>query len=418
MKLITFFIALIFCSGLSGQKPSDPWICSQLSAITWQQTYEGVLADYHPVTINLASDGKHIAGYLSHKGDTRTHRLMGDWSKKDLFQLQERDEYDRLTGYLRGSITGDQVHMEWISPDQSRMFTIVAYPANLIKVKNFRPVSEWIHVDAEIDIMISVQKMDFGIVSGLAYRNNKYSRFDGYCLDGMCSIWNTVLQNEEGAPIRIQMRQRDATNYRVVIDGKEYPATITSATPLSIRQYDNSMGFLDFVYPTFASRSYDAWLGKWIDNTWSNGITHLTSINQPGTSGRLVHRSSGWIEVFDENENYVSGMITYINPGTTRRESFIWLKKEDMFLSADDLLNTPQDKQKIAALTLERKGHEDDAEYMNWLRGAGYSYMLPSSNGIVMLTEFNMIYGDDIQQLPLEKSKEYIKRKYWKLFGW
>ncbi len=418
MRKLTLIISLFLSLEVIGQKPTDPWICSQLGPITWHQTYEGVLADYHPVSIVLASDNDQIAGYLSHKGDSRTHRLMGDWNKKDLFQLQERDEYDRLTGYLRGSITGDQVHMEWMSADQTRMFDIIAYPKNLIKIKNFKPVAEWIHVSAVEDIMFSVQKMDFGIVSGLANRNGKYSRFEGYCLDGSCSIWNTVLQNPGGAPIRVQMRQRDAQSYRVVIDNKEYPAAIVSSIPLAVRQYDNSMGFLDFVYPQFGSKTYAPWMGRWIEKVWTDGITHLTSINQPGTSGRLVHRSSGWIEIFDANDNYVSGMITYINPGSTRRESFIWLKKEDLFLSAADLLNSPEDFAKVAALTLKSSGHSEDEEYMNWLRGVGYKYLLPSRSGIVMLTEFNMIYGDDIHQLTLEQSKPFIKRKYWKSFGW
>jgi hypothetical protein len=99
---------------------------SQLGKISWEGTYEGVLADYHPVSIVLASDGKQVAGYLIHKGDNRSHRLYGDWNK-DQIQLQERDEYDRLTGYLKGTITNDQVNMEWMSADQSRIFSIIAF---------------------------------------------------------------------------------------------------------------------------------------------------------------------------------------------------------------------------------------------------------------------------------------------------
>lgn len=418
IRLLAYFILITALQHAQAQVPTDPWICSQLGAIVWHQTYEGVLADYHPVTITLASDNKVIAGYLTHKGDMRTHRLMGDWTKKDLFRLQERDEYDRLTGYLKGSITGDQVNMEWISPDQSRMFNIIAYPSNIIKIKNFKPVAEWITVDAEHDLTLSVQKMDFGSVSGIAKRKNGFTRFEGYCLDGSCSIWNTVIQNPEGAPFRIQMRQRDSKNYRVVIDGKEYPGVITSTIPLSLRKYDNSMGFLDFVYPSFESNAYEQWLSKWIDKVWDDGVQHLTSINTPGTSGRLVHRSSGWVEILGINENYVSGMITYINPGNTRRESFVWLKKEDVFLSSADLLNTPEDIKKASLLALKHVEDLDDEEYRNWLRSAGHQFLLPSSEGILMLTEFNMIYGDDIRQLSLVESKSLIKKKYWRFFDW
>src|SRR5687768_15755228 len=210
MRKLTILVSFLICGSMYGQAPNDAWITSQLGAIIWQQTFEGVLADYHPVTLMLASDKYHVAGYLIHKGDNRIHRLWGDWNKKDHVHLQERDEFDRLTGFLKGTITGDQVHLEWMSADQNRMFNIVAYPANLVKIRNFKPVAEWIEVDAEEDFVISVQKMDFGIVSGLAKRNGLYTRFEGYCLDGSCSIWNTVFQNPTGAPTRVQMRQRDA----------------------------------------------------------------------------------------------------------------------------------------------------------------------------------------------------------------
>ncbi len=418
IRLLTFFILFIVCQSLGAQIKNDPWILSQLTRVKWQQTYEGVLADYHPVMITLASDSNQIAGYLIHKGDQRVHRLLGDWTKKDLVQLQERDEYDRLTGYLKGSIKADQLLLEWMSADQSRLFDIVAYPTSIIKIKNFKPSAEWIKVDVNPELWISVQKMDFGIVSGIAKRNNEFSRFEGYCLDGTCSIWNTVLQNSTGAPIRVQMRQKDAGIYKVVLDGKEYSASIRNTIPLSIRHFDNSMGFLDFVYPDLKSKSFNAWLDQWIDKSWNDGVAHLTSINQPGTSGRLVHRSSGWMEVFDSGDNYVSGLITYINPGSTRRESFVWLKKEDLFLTGSDLLNTPDDQKKACDLTLLRTGKDHDEEYMNWLRGAGYSHLVPAKGGLVMLTEFNMIYGDDIHQLSVVDSKPFIKKKYWRYFGW
>jgi len=418
MRVLTFLLFICLYSGLRAQATVDPWIRSQLGRICWEQTYEGVLADYHPVLIILASDSVQVAGYFIQKGDKKSHRLLGDWNKKELFQLQERDEYDRLTGYLKGTITGDQVNMEWMSTDQSRMFNIIAFPKSLIKIKNFKPYAEWIQIESTPPISISVQKMDYGIVSGIAQRKGLYTRFEGYCLDGTCSIWNTVLQNPDGAPIRVQMRQKDMKSYKAVMDGKEYSAAITTSIPLRIRQFDNSMGFLDFIYPQLESKSFDQWLSQWIDKIWSDGVNYLTSINKSGTSDRLVHRSSGWIEIMDAGENYVSGMATYINPGSTRRESFVWLKKEDLFLSLSDLLNSESDLNKAGALALKLSGPQMDEEYQAWLQKAGYKYLIPSREGIVMLTEFNMIYGDDIRLLPLDQSKTMVKKKYWRNFGW
>lgn len=415
-----FIILLFICigTGIRSQATVDPWIRSQLGRITWQQQYEGVLADYHPVLIVLASDSVQMAGYLIHKGDKKSHRLLGDWGKKNQFQLQERDEYDRLTGYLKGTITKDQVSMEWISADQSRMFNIIAYPKSLIKIKNFKPHAESIQVNAQPALSISVQKMDYGIVSGLAMRNGDYFRFEGYCLDGNCSIWNTVLQNPDGAPIQVQMRQRDSLNYRVVIDGKEYPASVVANDPLTLRQFDNSKGFLDFVYPHLQSKAFDAWVSNWVDKSWTDGVTYLTSLNEGTSPDRLVHRSSGWIEILDETDNYVSGVATYINPGSTRREAFVWLRKEDLMVTPTAFLNTSEDFQTANGLALKMPCAGMDDAYKAWLANAGYKFVLPTRNGLVMLTEFDMTYGDDIRLLPLDKSKPLIKRKYWKYFGW
>jgi hypothetical protein len=292
------------------------------------------------------------------------------------------------------------------------------FPKTLIKIKNFKPYAEWIEVASTPPVDISVQKMDYGIVSGTAHRHGYYTRFEGYCLDGTCSIWNTVIQNQEGAPIRVQMRQKDGLSYKAVAEGKEYPATISTSFPLTVRLFDNSSGFLDFIYPELGSESYDQWVSHWVDKTWNDGVNFLTSINQSTTTDRLIHRSTGWIEILDAGDNYVSGMATYINPGGTRREGFVWMKKEDVFLTTQDLLNTESDLNKACALALSSSGQQGDTEYDAWLHKEGYKYLLPTHEGVVMLTDFNMIYGDDIHLLPMEQSKELIKKKYWKNFGW
>lgn len=414
-------LCLVFLFGLSllkAQVRDDAWISSHLNKIVWEKSYKGVLADYHPVTISLASDHNQICGYLIHQGDQRKHRLIGDWSRTDRFLLQEHDEYDRLTGYLTGSITNDQVQMEWMSADQSRLFSVKAFPESLIRIKNFKPVAETIQIMGATPIYLSVQKMDYGIVSGLTRMGRHLSRFEGYCLDGTCSIWNTVIQNPDGAPIRVQMRQRDATSYRATLNGTEYQGHIVSVTPLVVRQFDNSVGFLDFVYPKFTSTSFDSWLAQRLDQVWNEGTRYLNSINHPEQSGRLVHRSSGWIEILEEGESYVSGMFTFIHPGMTRREIFVWLRKEDAFLPQSELLNTTADLDKGAAQALASATSLTDEEYSGWLREAGYDYLLPTASGIVMSTEFNMVYGDDMRLLTPAEGKALIKKKYWRYFGW
>ena len=414
-----FLLPLLLCFHLvSGQEVADAWMKAQLGQITWQEAYKGVLADFHPITLVLASDQDQIAGYLIHAGDDRKHRLIGDWSKNGQFVLQERDDYDRLTGYMTGSLTSDQVQMKWMSADQSRLFDVKAFPERLIKIKNFKPSAEWIEIAGTPAMYISVQKMDYGIVSGMANLSGRYIRFDGTCLDGTCSMWNATIQTADGKILNLLMRQKDHTYYRATLDGVEYKAEIKYVTPLSVRQFDNSTGYLDFVYPQFDSKAYNAWLDERIDSLWNQGINHLNNFNASEYPIRLAYRTSGWIEIIDEGDSYVSGMITYITPDVVHREAFLWLKKEDAFVPEDELVNTPQDIQRGSTLALAATPGHDDESFQAWLHKVGYTILSPTVTGVAMATPFDMVYGDGLQLLSEDDSKTLIKRKYWKYFGW
>lgn len=127
---------------------------------------------------------------------------------------------------------------------------------------------------------------------------------------------------------------------------------------------------------------------------------------------------SGWIEIVDEGDSYVSGMITYTNPDVSHRESFLWLKKEDVFVPQQELMNTPQDLATASAAAISTDPFIEDEQYNMWLENVGYTLVIPTVSGVAMTTEFNMIYGDDLRLLSVEESKAIIKRKYWKYFGW
>ncbi|HJW30582.1 MAG TPA: hypothetical protein VJ508_15220 [Saprospiraceae bacterium] len=418
MKWLICIPCLFLTYALSAQGQVDAWMQSQLKQVSWKNSFKGVLADFHPVTIVLASDYDQVAGYIMHEGDQVKHHLIGDWNKSEHFQLQERDELDRLTGYLIGNVSKDELDMQWMSADKSRLFDVKAFPESLIRIKTFKPIAEWIEVASTPRLLVSIQKMDYGIITGIANRNGAYSRFEGYCLDGTCSLWNTVLQVPGGAPIQLQMRQKDPATYKASLNGIEYTAAVVETLPLTIRKFDNSMGFMDFVYPDFGSAAFNTWVSSWTAQLWNEGMSYLKANNANSNAGRLVQRSSGWIEILDDQAGYISGLITYINPGSTRRSSFVWLKKEDTVLPMEELLNLPADVKKASDLALKASRTNEDEGYATWLKTVGYNSVFPTAAGVVAATEFNMIYGDDLELLPVAASRDMIKRKYWKYFGY
>lgn len=412
------WLLLFVLPGLASAQADTAWYRTQLDRIVWQRTYQGVLAEYHPVRISLATDRHLMAGSLVHAGETEVHRLIGDWSDNHRFLLQERDVEDRLTGYLRGEITEDHVDMEWISADQSRAFRIRAVPAQLIRIGGFRPVSEWIEVTAQPALSISVQKMDYGIISGLVIRDGVVSRFDGQCQDGQCSIWNATVAGPDGSRRKLSMRQRSATTYRVGFDGEEWPGTITGTYPLKLESYCNRAGFLDLVYPDFPGKAYAAWLSRVNAGFWPAELERLKALELEDPDSRLAYRVSGWVEILEANEDVVSGILTLALPGRTRREPFLWLRREDEVLTGTDWLNQPSQLRDIALLAVQRVQPGGKDSFHDWVRDAGYTHSLPTRFGLLALTDFHRVFGDDMTALPADQARSFVRKKYWKYFNW
>ena len=417
MRYLTFLLILLMSGHAAGQSDTA-WIRGQLDRITWQKTYSGVLAEYHKVIIVLATDGHLVAGTLVHEGDSEVHRLIGDWNANKQMQLQERDINDRLTGYLRGDVSEDHLSMEWISADQKRAFRVNALPGDLIRIGGFKAVSEWIEVSTQPAMAISVQKMDFGMISGLLIRQGVVTRFEGRCQDGQCSIWNATLPGDDSRPTKLSMRQRSATAYTVGFNGGEYAGVITFTAPLKVNTFSNRAGFMDLVWPDLPGKTYAAWVEQLKTSFWPEEMKRLQAIEREDTGTRLAHRTSGWIEILEANEDMVSGLMTVTQPGSTRREAFVWLRREDELMTDEAWLNTPANGKDISLLALNNGHAETDASYMEWLRETGYAHTLPVRYGLLATTDFHIVYGDDLNALPASAVRPYVKKKYWRYFHW
>ncbi len=414
IKLISFLFLCLFFQSIHAQGGVDDWMTEQLGEVTWLKTYEGALADYHPVTIILASDQKEMAGYLIHKGDPQKHRLLGEWSDNRLFQLQERDDHGRLTGYLTGKIKDDQLDLKWISVNQDRLFEIHATTEKLVKINKQAPVAEWIVISSVPSMAISVQKIGNGRVAGFVINDQSFMRFEGACMDGSCSIWKASCRDASGKEVNLQMLQKSPLVYKATFGDQSYTANVAYSSPLELRLKDHSAGFIDLIYPKLESSVYN----NWIDSFWISDTRRLAEAGMLDGAPRLAYRSSGWVELVDETDDYVSGMVTFLNPTGSHREAFMLLKKEGQIINPKDLLNAPEDFSKGAEMALASADQAYDKVFYAWLENVGYSVLIPTGKGLVMATEFNTIYGDELRLLSKSESKSLIRKKYWKYFGW
>lgn len=373
-----------------------------------------MLAEYHPVKFELASDGQDIAGYLIHTGDQKKHRISGDWSDNGLFQLQERDEYDRLTGYLTGIIKDDHLALKWMSVSQDRVFDIKASTEKIVSIRRTAPIAEWITTTSDPAFVFSVQKTELGKVFGLAIDGNRFVRFEGSCLDGTCSIWKASFIDPDGELVNLQMTQKSPSSYKATINNISGTATVRYSSPLVIQHEDNSNGFIDFTYPEIKGDTYS----QWIDSFQVADRTKLMATHDEEVSPRLSYRSSGWVEIVDETDDYISGLVTFINPDGGSRESFVLMKKEGELLMPELLFNEHVDFNTVSDLALATSIPEGDDIFYDWCSRVGYTCMVPTVNGLLVTTEFNAVYGDDLRCLSIAESKKIVRKKYWKYFGW
>ena len=396
------------------QDSHDMWLSERLNAVTWQKSYSGMLAEYHPVTFELASDGQDIAGYFIHSGDRKKHRISGDWSENGLFQLQERDEYDRLTGYLTGIIKDDHLALKWMSVAQDRVFDIKASTEKMVSIKRTAPIAEWITTESDPSFVFSIQKTELGKVFGLAIDAHRYVRFEGSCLDGTCSIWKASFIDPDGELVNLQMTQKTPTSYKATINNVPGTATVRYSSPLVIQHEDNSNGFIDFTYPEFKGKAYT----QWIDSFQMTDQAKLMATRDEEVSPRLAYRSSGWVEIVDETEDYISGLVTFINPEGGSRKSFVLMKKGGELLMPNLLFNEQVDYSAVSDLALTAMTNEEDDIFFDWCARVGYTCLVPTVHGLLVATEFNAVYGDDLRCLSIDESKKFVRKKYWKYFGW
>lgn len=418
MRYFILLQAILLLVRPAAGQADTAWVREQLGGIVWQKAYSGVLAEYHKVSITLATDRQLVAGLLLHEGDAEIHRLIGDWTDSRHFLLQERDVHDRLTGYLRGEAGEDHLDMEWLSADLKRSFRVRAVPDQLIRIGGFTPVAEWIEVNAKPAFSISVQKMELGMIAGLLIEEDRIMRFEGRCQDGQCSIWSASVTDENGRLGKLSMRQRSSSSYVVTYDGVDYAGAITYAMPLRLEAFCNRAGFLDLIYPDLSGKAFTAWIDRLKAGFWPQQVEQLRSIEREDTGMRLTHRSSGWIEILEANENMVSGLMTLTLPGQTRRTAFVWLRREDELLTDDAWLNLPVQRKDISLLALNARHALAEDAYGRWVQESGYAHTLPVRYGLVASTDFHLLFGDALCALPAAAVRLYVKKKYWRYFNW
>lgn len=411
MKAILIYIlgSLFLVHSMHGQSVKE----ISLGKITWSKQYNGVIAEYHPIAISLSSDQKWIVGTIQKPGEKKLYHLTGEWRQGDKVLLQERDEFDRLTGYVKGTLADDHADLEWISADQSRIFSIHVLTNRLIKVGGFKPLMEWI--ECSDGSYLSVQKMDYGWISGLHIDKGIISRMDGNCQDGQCSIWSGNAYNDQGSPVKLSCQQRSSTTYRILKDGKELTGTILFTTPLALREFSTSNGFMDLVYPQLDTTNFTGWLKEIIDPVWQKEEKRLLDFYSDRVEDRLTYRTSAWIEVTEENEQWVSGLLTIQLPDSIFRKTFLWLKKEKELSTEQEWLMGPIQKSAIHDAALQEAVLQED-EYGNWIRDNGYTHVVPAKSGMIAITDFHSVYGDNFQLVNGIKAKDAIKKKYVKYF--
>src|SRR5690606_34685170 len=193
--------------------------------------------------------------------------------------------------------------------------------------------------------------------------------FDGNCQDGQCSIWSATVYDDGGNAHPLSCQQRTPTTYKIVLDKKEHKGNIAYTTTLAVREFSTANGFMDLVYPVIDTTTFTKWLMKIIDPVWKVQEDLLKNQSTHFAEDRLAFRTSAWIEIVEENEQWLSGLLTIQLPDSTFREAFLWLKREQEIVSQEDWLMGPIQQHTISSIAVEEGASAGD-EYGDWLRQA------------------------------------------------
>lgn len=431
LKLQTLLIILLFPIFCLGQKMDTKDYVKSLfedqSKIQWVKYYKGRVDDLNDVAVTLGFDGSVCKGRLTYLRSHTDFDLEGYIENRNIF-LQEFDRHNKVSGTLKGKISGKNISGSWKNYDGSKGGNLsLTETKKIAKFPSYCGDNKWIRKykgDIANDRWeIILQKESSERLSGLIFhkKNNISYTFKG-SIDER-NNFTIKAKDQTGKIVDVFTGQLNKDKLTI---GKKKQNTITllpiaGLTIGCVEYADYATGY-DITFPKTTNAAFNQQMDK-ETNEWIKACrNHLLKIKKQndiaGPKMRAKERGFAWGEVEFFSLKVISGFMTFSNTWTPGQKliAYNFDMENDRMLYLEDIFKEELDYRKYVKnyIKKEIKKHQlySNSDFKKWIKKSDFSYFTIRKDGICFSTKSNMLYGRQSVTIPYRQLQPFLKKSF------
>lgn len=397
------------------------------ATVKWTRTFKGRFDDGAMVIISFGFDGKNCIGHLTYAKSRTRFRLEGTLDSSSL-QLEEWDMAHNQTGFLKGTIQGRHLSVEWTNADNTLGSRIEADDIPPGYVVNFdcsenkwssRYITRYNNARCDMVLVRSQNGALDGFLwveaDGRTYKIKGEIKTDGeYEMEALGKGDRLV------AMLSGNLKPGKSTVCKWTGSGerRQFNFILKDHFQLGCYEYADYASSYDVLYPHTPCSACNTWLDNEVNNwveqcrkTFSNKKVALS----PAT--RNAQRASAWSEIGCWTDNLFSGYLIFSDTWSDQAQGIAY--NFDLRTGKQVVLESLFHKTfnlKIWLSNFSAKempklySFANDIKYREWLNKEGFPFTLIRRDGFEMSTLFHPQYGRQTLFIPYELLKPYLKK--------
>ena len=399
--------------------------------VQWVKHYKGRIDDLNDVAISLAFDGKNCKGELLYLRSKEIFDLVGIL-KKDKIILQEIDQDQNISGYLKGELKEDKLKLDWSNTTNSIggriLLNEVAEPFN---VPTYCGDNKWIRLYKGLigreKVELFLHKESSQAVNGTAYFKNKNKTFQ---VRGFIDAFDNVNLNIKDHFDQLQGKLEGTFDEKQKFNANFLDQSHSQTTCsfymknfllVGCIEYADYSTSYDVLYPKTQNASFNKWVEQlteeWIKSCKLYSIETKKHYTKMEPALRSAIRANVWCSVDYYSDKLISGMLTFSNTWTSEEENRVinFDLKKNVEINTEDIFKSDFDYRELLRgyLNDQISKHElyKNLDYREWLSKEDFPFFTIRKDGINFSTKFNPIFGQQEVLIPYTRLKGHIRKK-------
>ncbi|MCB0661857.1 MAG: hypothetical protein KDC24_03880 [Saprospiraceae bacterium] len=438
---IRLFLTGIICLIYSLLPAQSPELVQQARAqfdkkynLVWTKQFKGRFNDYNDIAIALAYDGLYCKGVWQFLKSRETFRLDGTIEGKNLL-LNETDEEGNITGYLQGTLDGNNFVGSW-----SRLDNQFGVPVSweLSERQSLLPSycgeNKWINRYTGVlggkTLELILQKVHGDFVQGKLYLEDKNITYD---VSGQAvAAGSTYLQlrnylDEPSGYLLVDLHNQ--VSFKAIWEDEkknklEGNFDLSGRLIIGCLEYADFFGVCDIMFPKSNQSAFNKYIETFAEEFASDCRAFLRQKSKELTKDpdlRISYYANGWFETEFFNREIISGIQEFsaswekepvMIPVNYHLPSGKVITFEDIFREEYDM---PYFVEKVVRKEMEKHPlYKSDPSFRAWIKKVDFPFFTLRREGIYFSTGFNAVYGRQGITIPFSKLRSFLKKKtYW-----